>query len=211
MKTAARVLQIAFPVICLMTVILNRLGIVLIDKNVEMVLLVIFYTVAATYTLSLYFFEASVIGIVFIFIFYLSLLFLDIPFLWIIAIAILPNIYLISTRKGYKAAAAVLVIGIIVSSILVLLSISNGFVSTQKAYFFSPDKKYTAEVYISNQGAMGGEEEVNLYRNFSPFFAAKIKNLYYYNNSYMQWKENIPVWWIDNNTIEIDNYPIKIN
>ena len=209
MKASAKAVQTVFPSLCLIAIILNWFGIELIEKNVELILLILFYVLALVYVLTFYFFETSIISVVFIFIMYVALFFLKTPFSWLVAIAMMPCIYIVFKKKEYKIAGVAIVFGIIVASFLGLSAIFSNTI--QRIYYFSPDNKYVAVSFINDQGALGGDEDVTLYSNYSSIFIIKIKVLYYYDNSRMEWKETIHVRWTDEKTIRVEDNSYNID
>lgn len=164
---------------------------------------------ALVYVLTFYFFETSIISVVFIFIMYLALFFLKTPFSWLVAIAMLPCIYIVFKKKEYKIAGVAIVFGIIVASFLGLSAIFSNTI--QRIYYFSPDNKYVAVSFMNDQGALGGDEDVTLYGNYSSIFIIKIKVLYHYDNSRMEWKETIHVRWTDEKTIRVEDNSYNID
>lgn len=134
------------------------------------------------------------------------------PFYILPMIAMLPLLFMKYFSKNFKIVNITLYfiilflkIVLVIVFFLIFFQWSSGFTHTVFDEVYSPNKQYKLVATEVDQGALGGEVVIDLYKIKSNMEEENIKRIYH-----GEWGERPEIIWIDNEIVEINGRRLHI-
>jgi len=207
LKFMFKYIRIFFIFALIVSVIFNATAFTFMQKSVLLYLTIFYYILLGVTIISFYMYRSDKINNILLVILPFALGLSSAPHKLITLILILPVFFL----KGYEIIARivlilfymlVLTLGYVLSGFMAFVDIGKDTVLNQT---YSPDKKFRIDVIDSDQGALGGDTYVDLYKEYFNLVQQKIKIIYH-----GPYGDKPKVKWLDNENVII-NESIKLN
>lgn len=199
-----RHIRILFVVVLLPSVYLNLFGFAFMEGANLIWLKIIYFTILGLTLISIYISQGDRINIVVLFLLPILLILSNVPYKTYTLISIF-IVYIITGLKiGKKVLLSLIYVPIILLGLFGIWLGEFGKDTTLKAVY-SPNGQYRVDVIDSDQGALGGDTYINLYKVYYKVIQKNEKLLYHGH-----WGENPSVKWADNENILINGKKINI-
>ncbi len=199
LRTPAYIVYITLPLLCWALLAFRWCGLWLTQPWMTGVV-VVYYAMAVVYLAFAFVVRMRVIDIIGLFLLLISSLFMWIPYHWVLAVFLVPALFMALYKRGYTAVAVVLTV--LTSAIMLIVFAFAAFFyfsilePEKNAYHMSPDGRYIVLEHAFDEHL--GETDVLLCRAYGPLLVEE-RMLYLANCSDF----GGGIQWIDEGTILI--------